>query len=393
MPEYNYSQQNLPRNFSRSCLIALAIFLIVITAAIVIFGALILKRFPIISSPSEGETITEKTFAENEFTTTEEIVKEQQVIKIETKEANPVTAVAKKVQPSVVNIVVDIVQYDIFGQEFRGIGIGSGVIFSKDGYILTNNHVVENAEGIEVTFYDGKKIKAELVGTEPRADIAVIKVDRKDLKPAEFVSVRDIEVGDLAVAIGSPLGLQQTVTSGVVSALGREIFEVGIDVGKEFIVDLIQTDAAINEGNSGGALANIEGRVMGINTIMISPTRTYIGLGFAIPSDIATNIANQLIKYGKSRIPIIGINMADLPDASGVFIHEVFPGLPAERAGIQAGDIIIKCNGIVLENSGDFLSEIIKHNVGDKLELEINRNGRIFKTTVELVDAPPGYGQ
>lgn len=406
MAEYNQEKQRSSNNFLRVFLIALAIIFILIIVACVIFGFVILKRFPNLLTPftlreesvKEEETVTEQELTIQEELsakekTAEEVVEEPQIIKIETKEANPVAAVAKKVQPSVVNITVEIVQYDIFNRKVIVPGIGSGVIFSKDGYILTNDHVVGEARNIEVTFFNGEKIKADLVGTEPRADIAVIKVNRKDLKPAEFISVKDIEVGDLAVAIGSPFGFQQTVTSGVVSALGREILELYEYEGKELVVDLIQTDAAINMGNSGGALANIEGKVMGINTILVSPTQTYAGLGFAIPSDIATNIANQLIKYGKSRIPIIGIRMEDSadPNVPGALVYQVFEGLSAEKAGIKAGDIITKCNDIVLKDLWDLKAEIIKHNVGDKLELEIYRDGKIFTKTVELVDAPTGY--
>ncbi len=406
MSEYNHEKQKSSNNFLRGCLITLAIICILIISAGVIFGFVILKRFPNLFTPftlkeefvTEEETVTEQEFMtqkelSTEEKTTEEVVEEPQIIKIETKEANPVAAVAKKVQPSVVNIAVEVIQYDIFGREYISKGIGSGVIFSKDGYILTNDHVVKDARKIEVTFFDGKKNEAELIGTEPRADIAVIKVDRKDLRPAEFISVKDIEVGDLAVAIGSPFGFEQTVTSGVVSALGREILEILEYEGKELVVDLIQTDAAINMGNSGGALANIEGKVMGINTIIVSPTQTYAGLGFAIPSDIATNIANQLIKYGKSRIPVIGISMGDStdPNVPGVLVYQVIKGLPAEKAGIKVGDIITKCNDIVLKDLWDLKAEIIKHNVGDKLELEIYRDGKIFTTIIELVDTPTGY--
>ena len=387
MGDNSYIKYNRASNFLRGCLIALIAILVLIIGVGTIFGTVYLRKLQI-ASPAEERI--EKT-AEKQ-----ETIKEQEIIKIETKEANPVVAVAKKVQPSVVNIAVEVIQYDIFGREVLIPAVGSGVIFSEDGYILTNAHVVEEAEkeNIKVTFFDGKTEKAKLVGMEQRADIAVIKVDKKNLKAAEFISVKDIEVGDLAVAIGSPLTLQQTVTSGVVSALGREILEFIEYEGKDFVVDLIQTDAAINMGNSGGALANIEGKVMGINTAMISPAIS-TGLGFAIPSDIAVNIANQLVIYGKSRIPIIGINMGDSqdPNIPGVFIAEVFKDLPAEKAGIKSGDIITKCNNTRLKIAWDLKAEIVKYNVGDEIELEINRNGKVFTTKVQLVDAPPEYGR
>jgi len=393
--ENNYIKYNRSSNFLRGCLIALIAILILIIVAGAIFGTIYLRKLQIVSPTEERieETVEEQETIKEQEITKEETSKEQEIVKSEAKLANPVAAVAKKVQPSVVNIAVEVIQQDIFGREGLFPGVGSGVIFSKDGYILTNNHVVENAESIEVAFFDGETMEAELIGTEPRADIAVIKVDSKDLKPAEFVSVKDIEVGDLAVAIGSPFGFQQTVTSGVVSALGREILELLEYEGKDFLVDLIQTDAAINMGNSGGALANIEGKVMGINTIIVSPTQTYAGLGFAIPSDIATNIANQLIKYGKSKLPIIGVGLRTDPNIPGAIVYQLYEDLPAYKSGIKVNDVITKCNNIVLRTHLDLIAEIIKHNVGDKVELEIQRDGKVIKTTVELVDTPPGYGR
>ncbi len=395
MDENNYIKYNRSSNFLRGCLIALIAILILIIVAGAIFGTIYLRKLQIVSPTEERieETVEEQETIKEQEITKEETSKEQEIVKSEANLANPVAAVAKKVQPSVVNITVEVIQQDIFGREGLFPGVGSGVIFSKDGYILTNNHVVENAESIEVAFFDGETMEAELIGTEPRADIAVIRVDRKDLKPAEFVSVKDIEVGDLAVAIGSPFGFQQTVTSGVVSALGREILELLEYEGKDFLVDLIQTDAAINMGNSGGALANIEGKVMGINTIIVSPTQTYAGLGFAIPSDIATNIANQLIKYGKSKLPIIGVGLRTDPNIPGAIVYQLYEDLPAYRSGIKVNDVITKCNNIVLRTHLDLIAEIIKHNVGDKVELEIQRDGKVIKTTVELVDTPPGYGR
>lgn len=395
MDENNYIKYNRSSNFLRGCLIALIAILILIIVAGAIFGTIYLRKLQIVSPTEERieETVKEQETIKEQEITKEETSKEQEIVKSEANLANPVAAVAKKVQPSVVNITVEVIQQDIFGREGLFPGVGSGVIFSKDGYILTNNHVVENAESIEVAFFDGETMEAELIGTEPRADIAVIRVDRKDLKPAEFVSVKDIEVGDLAVAIGSPFGFQQTVTSGVVSALGREILELLEYEGKDFLVDLIQTDAAINMGNSGGALANIEGKVMGINTIIVSPTQTYAGLGFAIPSDIATNIANQLIKYGKSKLPIIGVGLRTDPNIPGAIVYQLYEDLPAYKSGIKVNDVITKCNNIVLRTHLDLIAEIIKHNVGDKVELEIQRDGKVIKTTVELVDTPPGYGR
>ena len=284
-----------------------------------------------------------------------------------------INEVAEKVKPSVVNIMVTVVQKDIFGNEQQGEGVGSGVIFSTDGYILTNNHVAGEAKELTVTLYDGREFKAKLVGSDSNTDIAVIKIETTGLQAAVFTSIDNILVGELAIAIGSPYGLQETVTQGVVSAIGRDM---QISSDSYPMVDLIQTDAAINPGNSGGPLVNSKGQVFGINTMIYSASGANSGVGFAIPSDTAVNIAEQIIKNGKAIIPYIGIQMGEnTTDIKGVFIESVVEGYPAEKSGITAGDIITEFAGNIIETPYQLLAQLLRHDVGDKVAVKIYRNG------------------
>ncbi len=299
-----------------------------------------------------------------------------------------VSQIAKKVTPSVVNIRVKVKQEDIFGNQFYSEGVGSGVIYTDDGYIITNNHVAGQAEELLVQLSDGSEYNAELAGADANTDVAVIKIDAQNLPEAEFTSIENVDVGDTAIAIGSPFGLEQTVTLGVVSAKGRDI---DLATDKLPMVDLLQTDAAINQGNSGGPLVNSAGQVIGINTMILSPSGTSSGIGFAIPSNTAINITKQIIKYGEVRIPFMGIEMGHNPtEILGVYINSVMDGYPAEKAGIKSGDIITKFDGVRIKTPYELLAQIIRHNVGDVVDLEIYRNGEYMNIELELVKAPEG---
>ena len=219
-----------------------------------------------------------------------------------------ISEVVERITPSVVNIRVTVKGEDIFGQMVEEEGIGSGVIYTEDGYIITNNHVVGDAEKLLVTLYDGSEYPAELIGADKNTDVAVIKIEEDNLKKASLTSIDSAKVGDLVIAAGSPFGLQQTVTMGLISAKGRD---VSFSQETLYMVNLIQTDAAINKGNSGGPLVNSAGKVIGINTLILSPSGASAGIGFAIPSDTVINIAEQIMKYGKARIPFIGIQMVE----------------------------------------------------------------------------------
>ena len=298
---------------------------------------------------------------------------------------NAVNEVVEDINSSVVNIMVTVKQTDIFGQETLAEGLGSGVIYSEDGYIITNNHVAGEAEDILVTLYDGSEYPAELVGADENTDIAVIKIEAGNLNDASFASIDTVKVGDLAIAVGSPFGLQQTVTMGVISAKGRDI-----TISPETLpmVNLIQTDAAINSGNSGGPLINSAGQVIGINSLIIEPSLSS-GIGFAIPSDTVLNMAEQIIEFGRVKIPYIGVEMGEnKTDIAGVYINDAPDGYPASEAGIKTGDIISKFDGVEVKTSYELFAQILRHDVGDVVEVEIYRDGEYLTVTLKLVENP-----
>jgi putative serine protease PepD len=291
---------------------------------------------------------------------------------------------AATVQPAVVQINV--------GSEGQG-GSGSGFIISEDGYIVTNNHVAGPAgeDGtVEVVFPDGATATGTLVGADAGYDLAVVKVERNGLPTLEFGSSEAVRVGDLAVAIGSPLGLQGTVTSGIVSALERPVTAGG--GGSTSFINAIQTDAAINPGNSGGPLVNGSGEVIGVNTAIASLSAVggaagSIGLGFAIPIDTAERVVNELIETGSSSTPVIGVQLDTTFSGPGAKVGQVTPGSGADQAGIQDGDVITAINGEVIEESTELIVSIRSNAPGDTVELTILRDGRTQDLTVTLTAA------
>ncbi|MEO6742523.1 MAG: Do family serine endopeptidase [Chthoniobacteraceae bacterium] len=273
------------------------------------------------------------------------------------------------------------------------VGLGSGVIVSKDGYIITNNHVVEQADEITVTLHDGKtELKAKKIGTDPGSDIAVIKIEAKDLKPITFADSDKIKVGDVALAIGNPFALRQTVTKGIISAVGRN--QTGISEFGNFI----QTDASINPGNSGGALVDALGRLVGINSAIFSQSGGNMGIGFAVPSNQARGVMESLIKFGKVQRGFLGIQMQPLdeklakefkaPDKDGILVAEVVPGGGAEKAGVKSGDVIVKMNGQRADDIAAFRNSIANLLPGTKVDLEVVRNGKPQTIAVTLVERP-----
>jgi serine protease Do len=301
----------------------------------------------------------------------------------------PVARVASQVGPSVVQ--VNVAQASTFGAPGEE-GIGSGVIYRKDGYIVTNNHVVEGASDVNVAFADGTTEPAQVVGRDPDTEIAVIRVDRNDLPAASFRNSEDLVVGQLAVAIGSPSGFESTVTSGVISGIGRA-FPPELTGGYErSLVDLIQTDAAISPGNSGGALADRAGEIIGINVAYLPPSETgAVNIGFAIPSDTAISAADQLIETGEVSSAYLGVETTDLspedaerfdlPVQSGAIVESVVPDSGADGAGVRRGDIIVQLGDEPVENTGDLLGSLRDYQPGDTVELTVVRNGE--KQTLE----------
>jgi len=300
---------------------------------------------------------------------------------------NAISRIVEEMSPMVVNIRVSVTGENTLGDEVQSEGLGSGVIYTKEGYIITNNHVAGMADEIIVTLFDGTEYTAELIGGDPNTDIAVVKIDAdRELESAGFISIDDIKVGELAIAIGSPFGLQQTVTTGVISAKGRDITLFADMIP---MVNLIQTDAAINQGNSGGPLINSSGQVIGINTLIFSPSGGSSGIGFSIPSDTAVNIADQIIDYGKARIPYIGVEMGpNETNIVGVYIVNAQEGYPASKAGIKTGDVIVKFNKVQIKTPYEVFAEILRSDVGDRVELRVFRDGKYIIFNLILVEAP-----
>ena len=304
--------------------------------------------------------------------------------KVSAQSLTGVAAVAQKVIPSVVLIDVT-TSTGRFGMQSSG--TGSGVIFTSDGYIVTSNHVVEGAGSIHVTLATGGKLPARLVGSaSPVDDIAVIKVDRSGLEAATLGSTAQLSVGDVAVALGSPFGLQGTVTAGVISAMHRNI-----DLGDgERLTDAIQTDAPINPGNSGGALADASGNVIGINTAIVGSGSGNVGVGFAIPIDIARRDAEQIIKTGHAERPFVGISGESLPNQGGALVQQVVSGGPADKAGLKVGDIIVGIEGMKIGSMEYLITALSRLESGQTVELTYLRDGKKRTATATLTSASGG---
>ncbi|HEY0551806.1 MAG TPA: DegQ family serine endoprotease [Verrucomicrobiae bacterium] len=270
-------------------------------------------------------------------------------------------------------------------------GMGSGVIVTKDGYLLTNNHVVDNADEVKVALGDGREFSAKVVGKDPQSDIAVLKIDGKDLPAIELADSDKLEVGDVVLAIGNPFGVGQTVTSGIVSAMGRG--SLGLDYE-----DMIQTDAAINPGNSGGALIDAEGRLIGINTAILSRSGGNQGIGFAVPVNLARSVMEGLVKDGRVVRGFMGVNIQDLTptlakefgvkESSGALIAAVSPKSPAEKAGLRDGDIITEFNGKAVQDSRHLKLQVAQTTPGTAVSVKVLRDGKTKSFDVTVKELP-----
>ena len=305
----------------------------------------------------------------------------------------PAVRVARTVGPAVVGITNKAVAHDIFNRAFETEGVGSGVIFKSDGYIITNNHVIAGAKEIIVSLSDGNSVNGTIIGTDEMTDIAVVKVDAKDLPVAELGDSDEVVVGEPAIAIGNPMGLefQGSVTVGVISALNRTL-----DLNDRR-VKLFQTDAPISPGNSGGALVNADGEVIGINSAKLA-TNGVEGMGFAIPINTVKTIVNELMEKGYVARPYLGVTIFDKPTAArygyqlsiekGVYVFQVAIDSPAGRAGFQRGDIILSIDGKDVNSVTDVRNEVAAHKVGDKVKVTIDRDGRQETVEVTLDEMP-----
>jgi serine protease Do len=282
-----------------------------------------------------------------------------------------------------------------FGDDFFGTprgreGKGSGVIISEDGYIVTNNHVIEMTDEFQVTLHDDRKFTAKMVGTDPRTDLAVLKIDAHDLRFLQFANSDEVKVGEWALAVGNPFDLTSTVTAGIVSAKGRH----KIIRRNDAIEDFIQTDAVVNPGNSGGALVNAEGKLIGINTAIATATGYYAGYSFAIPSKMVEPVVNNIIDFGGPRVTL-GIYVASISDyeeydnrdlgvEEGVVVTELVDGGAAQYAGIIPGDVIVKVDKDQVLSAEDLVKIIGTHKIGDVVEITLIRNGKTEKISVQL---------
>lgn len=313
----------------------------------------------------------------------------------------------ERVTPAVVNVATrsaprrasSLLFNDPFFQQFfrmpqessEARSLGSGVIVDQEnGLLLTNHHVVKGAAEITVTLRDGRRFNAEIIGNDPESDIAVLRIDGDRLVGIPIANSGKLRVGDFVVAIGNPFGLGQTVTSGIVSALGRR------GLGIEGYEDFIQTDASINVGNSGGALVNLRGELVGINTAILAPTGGSVGIGFAIPSNMALSIMKDLVTHGRVRRGLLGIATQDLnpqlaeafgvEDARGALVVRVGEGTPADAAGLQPGDVIVEVNARMVENSSELGNAIGLTRAGEPVTLGVVREGKRRQIETQLVD-------
>lgn len=315
--------------------------------------------------------------------------------------SNTSIAVANKVLPSIVGISIDYTVNSMFGQSSTAKASGSGIIISEDGYILTNNHVINSsssngnsyyqiteANNLKVTLYnDDTEYDAKVIGSDSQTDLAVIKIEKTGLTAAELGDSSAVQVGEFAMAVGNPLGLQSSISCGIVSAKDREV----TDTDTKTTYHVIQTDAAINSGNSGGALVNADGKVIGINTLKLSGTGVE-GIGFAIPINSTIDVYKELISKGKISRPFIGITGIDLDEATakknnlveGIYVKSIENFSAAEKAGVKVGDVIIEADGSLVKNMDELNTIKNKHSVGDKLKIKVNRDGKEKELTLTL---------
>ena len=310
----------------------------------------------------------------------------------------PVVRVAKTVGPAVVGITNKAVARDFFNRTVETEGVGSGVIFRKEGYIVTNNHVIAGAKELIVSLADGNTINGELVGADEITDIAVVKVDSKDLPVAKFGNSDDVMVGEPAIAIGNPMGLEfaGSVTVGVISALNRTL-EIN-----DRRVKLLQTDAAISPGNSGGALCNADGEIIGINSAKLA-TNGVEGMGFAIPINTVQTIIDELMQKGYVARPYLGVTIFDKQTAArygytlsidkGVYVFQVAIGSPADKVGLQRGDIILSVDDKEVNSVTEVRNDIAARKIGDKVKIRFDRDGRESNVDIVLEEIPQQSNQ
>jgi serine protease Do len=372
-------------------------------AAFILSGALLAGGVAVVSTVHASEQSASKAKSIS-------LIVDDRPLPTDLKLNSSVAPIVKKVAPSVVKIEIKIgpketpnmgVPDDPFFRQFFGgnrrmfspvqHGVGSGVIVTKDGYILTNNHVVDDADQVKVTLKDGRVFTAKVVGKDPKSDVAVVKIDARDLPAITFADSDKCEVGDLVLAIGNPFGIDQSVTRGIVSAKDRAAMDLDYQ-------DFIQTDAAINPGNSGGALVDADGRLIGINTAIYSRSGGNQGVGFAIPTDLAKGVMESLIKYGKVTRGYLGVMIQDVNPSlakefnvkndKGALVGDVVPDGPAAKAGLKSGDVIEKFDGKLVTDSRHLKIEVARVAPGETVPVEVLRDGSTRTLKVKLAELP-----
>ena len=315
------------------------------------------------------------------------------------------TEAPRRGQPEIPEQFRQFFQFDP-GQQGPSQSTGSGVIINKDGYIVTNNHVVDGADIVDVTLFDNRELKAEVIGTDPDTDLAVIKINEKDLPYLSFVNSDESKVGEWVLAVGNPFNLNSTVTAGIISAKGRSLRLInnGTPDKNTAIESFIQTDAAINPGNSGGALVDLQGGLLGINTAIASTTGAYAGYGFAVPSNIVSKVVGDLLAYGTVQRGWLGVQVQsvdndaakkyDLAVKEGAYIADFSDPdrSAAKAAGLKKGDVVVKMDGIVIKSSAGLTEYIGTKRPGDKVDVVVNREGKELNYTVTLKNREGNVG-
>ncbi len=359
-----------------------------ITAGI-IGGALALGGAYVLSPPAEIQTLTYKEKNSQETKEVSRLVHNDHL----TTSPNGFADAAELASPAVVNITAitkhkarserEKRYYRFFGAPDPSKSTGSGVIISDKGYIVTNNHVIKGATNVEITLSDNRKYDAEVMGTDPSTDIAVLKISGTDLPVIGLANSDDVKIGEWVLAIGNPFELTSTVTAGIISAKGRDI---SILNGSSSVESFIQTDAAVNPGNSGGALVNTRGELIGINTAIYAPSGTYAGYSFAVPINLVKKVMQDLIDFGEVKRPFLGIMIRDINSdiaselnlsvTEGVYINELIKGGSAYNSDLETGDVITKINGISTSSVPELQEQIASKNPGDSVFVTVNRNGK-----------------
>lgn len=319
------------------------------------------------------------------------------------------TNTAAKTIDAVVHIKCDITKLTPMYQSFFGMIInqgmqrqtyeayGSGVIITDDGYIVTNNHVVQDASAIRVTLNDKRVLSAKLIGTDPATDLAVIKIEASGLNWIPFGNSESVRVGQPVLAIGNPFNLTSTVTAGIISAKARNVDIIKNNSQESTIESFLQTDAAVNSGNSGGALVNVDGELIGINTAIASGNGYYTGYSFAIPSNIARKVSGDLRQYGVVQRGYLGVNVAEMDqdlvrskgikELKGIYLGRIIPDCAAERAGLQVGDIILKVNDVEINSYAEMMEEVGYFYPGDKVRITFLRDGKEMERELTLLNS------